>query len=682
MVIDRTLQASLVRVKSAVGYVQDRLQKRRPAFRSDALHETPFKPGIDPALVDMASRLTIQMAQMPELRDPVLLSECLGEALISLTTSLKTAQQKGADLEQQLAGLGVEATTAKQQLAALQLSRQAMETAYATVIRELGLGINADGSVPDGREKGALLRIAELQAKATRSSSLVIADPDRVILKRSDGEDVHSQKFNNHAAGFSDVGITKERVTDEDCLGYQKLPDGTEIYALADGAGGHNAGEVAAQIAVEQYLDLRKQGHTIADTLFLTDQTIRQYTKAHPEAKGAMTTIAILEVDTAAKVARVVKFGDSRVKYVDFMTGKGTVLTKDGSLVMHGFESEDATRGAFTVVDQGQKWSKIMPDQDLDQFETYARAGHKNIIMEALGSPQSTLNLIDVMVIPLLDAPSGKPFFGFFLYCDGLNDAASETEITQEIMDAAIDKQGTPSGINHRLRRLAFKGDTTDNVSAITTLWPFMADLGRISIERYQIDQSAGGVKLLTTFNDGKALMAQLPPMPQPPRPAQPPVPPTLPAGPLSQTPPPPASTSQVQFFQAVTPTVTAQAAQASVKRFFSDTLKRTIKQNIVGEFAFFGDELDTLTTQRLLKAIEPAIESGNYRVAIHLAHGLDKAFLEANPKLITELEHTLRKSKYRFKNNAYVFLTGDGHLEIDYDKPAPGREDLFMEKP
>ena len=58
--------------------------------------------------------------------------------------------------------------------------------------------------------------------------------------------------------GKSDIG--NKRDTNEDCFGsYVDDENNLSFFILADGMGGHNAGEVASLMAVEQFLNEAKR---------------------------------------------------------------------------------------------------------------------------------------------------------------------------------------------------------------------------------------------------------------------------------------------------------------------------------------------------------------------------------------------------------------------------------------
>ena len=131
----------------------------------------------------------------------------------------------------------------------------------------------------------------------------------------------------------SDVG--KNRKINEDSLGYRG-----NLFVIADGMGGHNAGEVASALAVEEVLRMSAGGTGFHQELPLAinraNQAILDHAGEYPECRGMGTTIAILHLE--GNRARVAHIGDSRVYW--WHGGKLHRVTRDHSVVeellLHG----------------------------------------------------------------------------------------------------------------------------------------------------------------------------------------------------------------------------------------------------------------------------------------------------------------------------------------------------------
>jgi len=176
-------------------------------------------------------------------------------------------------------------------------------------------------------------------------------------------------------AGRSDVG--RVRPSNEDHFGYDER---LGIFVVCDGMGGHAAGEVASQIAVDTVLGFfREHGPSVEDSAYLEDapvgarrlaeavkkanDAILAYAEEHKNTSGMGTTlVAARFADGIFSIANV---GDSRI-YL-FREGQLLQLTEDHSLVM-----EQVRRGMIT----------------LDQAR---RSSAQNIITRALGTDEGTL---------------------------------------------------------------------------------------------------------------------------------------------------------------------------------------------------------------------------------------------------------------------------------------------------
>ena len=176
-------------------------------------------------------------------------------------------------------------------------------------------------------------------------------------------------------AGSSDVG--RVRPSNEDHFGFDQQ---LGIFVVCDGMGGHAAGEVASQIAVDTVLTyFRERKPRVEDNAYLDDaplgarllaeavkranDAILHYAEEHKNTSGMGTTlVAVRFADGIFSIANV---GDSRI-YL-FRDGQLLQLTEDHSLVM-----EQVRRGMLT----------------LDEAR---RSSAQNIITRALGTDESTL---------------------------------------------------------------------------------------------------------------------------------------------------------------------------------------------------------------------------------------------------------------------------------------------------
>jgi serine/threonine protein phosphatase PrpC len=133
---------------------------------------------------------------------------------------------------------------------------------------------------------------------------------------------------------LSDVGNVRK--TNEDSVGYFEGND-IDIYIVADGMGGHNAGEVASELATKIIIDYIKDNHHGLDMKEVLSEGIKSANKKiydiaseSDSLKGMGTTVTIcFKKQNKMVVANV---GDSSC-YIINNKGELTKITRDHSLV-------------------------------------------------------------------------------------------------------------------------------------------------------------------------------------------------------------------------------------------------------------------------------------------------------------------------------------------------------------
>jgi|SRR5690554_1343914 len=221
----------------------------------------------------------------------------------------------------------------------------------------------------------------------------------------------------------SDVG--KIRKINEDSLGYKK-----NFFVIADGMGGHNAGEIASALAVEEILRREAAGGDFASALpgilNRANQVILTYAGQHPECHGMGTTVAVLKVEE--KRAWVAHVGDSRV-YM-WRDGKLSRVTRDHSVV-----EELVSKGTITKEEAGYH-------------------PHKNVLTKALGVPGE----VEAEISEIATVKGNR-----ILMCtDGLTSMLSDDEIA-----GLISQKTSPQKIAELLVQEANNKGGHDNISVI-----------------------------------------------------------------------------------------------------------------------------------------------------------------------------------------------------------------------
>lgn len=206
------------------------------------------------------------------------------------------------------------------------------------------------------------------------------------------------------------------------------------IFVVADGMGGHAAGEVASGIVVETMRELVTRGDLTSDDvtrqLVLANQRILEAVASHPEQKGMGTTASGLALVTAGGADHwaVFNVGDSRVyRYID---GALTQVTVDHSEVQ---ELVDA--GVITAQE-----ARVHPS--------------RNVVTRSLGTDYAYQS--DIWVLP--------PYAGerFVICSDGLTN-----EISDERLREILQHDPDPQVAAEELVRAAVEAGGRDNVTVV-----------------------------------------------------------------------------------------------------------------------------------------------------------------------------------------------------------------------
>lgn len=225
----------------------------------------------------------------------------------------------------------------------------------------------------------------------------------------------------------TDVG--RVRAHNEDSA----LAEGS-VFVVADGMGGHAAGEVASGIVVDTMRELVARDDLTSDDvprqLLLANERIREAVSAHPEQKGMGTTATGIVLVTAGGSDHWVVFnvGDSRVyRWID---GTLSQLTVDHSEVQ---ELVDA--GVITEAE-----ARVHPA--------------RNVVTRSLGTDYAYH--ADTWVLP--------PYAGerFVICSDGLTN-----ELTDEQVREILQTNPDPQAAADELVRAALESGGKDNVTVV-----------------------------------------------------------------------------------------------------------------------------------------------------------------------------------------------------------------------
>jgi len=208
------------------------------------------------------------------------------------------------------------------------------------------------------------------------------------------------------------------------------------MFVVADGMGGHNAGEVASAMAIKMLGDAQKAGVTDANQL---SEVIKQINKAifqasadQTDQRGMGTTLTALALTPSNRNSEVsvsvANIGDSR-----------TYLLRNGEFrqvsVDHSYVQELVSEGLITK----------------EEARTHAR---RNIVTRALGIEPNVA--VDTWTLPLINGDR------YILCSDGLVD-----EVTDEAIEQCVKQPISPQKLADQLVVIANQNGGRDNITVV-----------------------------------------------------------------------------------------------------------------------------------------------------------------------------------------------------------------------
>lgn len=169
----------------------------------------------------------------------------------------------------------------------------------------------------------------------------------------------------------TDVGLV--RLNNEDSL---LVVPGLALMAVADGMGGHQAGEVASRVALEVVADelsksspAHSPGEVLRQAVQQANRTIITMAEKNSELKGMGTTITACLL--AGKLLWVAQVGDSRAY---LLTGKQMVqLTEDHSLVQELYRQGGITRAEMATHPRRNVLTRALGNQPVVEVDIFSR---------------------------------------------------------------------------------------------------------------------------------------------------------------------------------------------------------------------------------------------------------------------------------------------------------------------
>mgnify|MGYP003990313407 FL=1 len=223
--------------------------------------------------------------------------------------------------------------------------------------------------------------------------------------------------------------IAGQRPYQEDNVLAKSLDDGRTLVAVADGMGGHAAGDVASALAMEPLVDAIEAGQSLSSAFTLANSAV--HTKSRePGKQGMGTTLVAALVDGGE--FHVANVGDSRCY---LMTGDGIQqLSEDHSFVAEAMKRGQSEEEALTSKFKDALTRSIGIDEEV-QVDTFGP-------------------------FPVEDGTA------LFLCSDGLYKVMNNDRIR-----SLFGLSGGPRGAAQSMVATAFEDGSDDNISVAIAEW-------------------------------------------------------------------------------------------------------------------------------------------------------------------------------------------------------------------
>jgi protein phosphatase len=242
--------------------------------------------------------------------------------------------------------------------------------------------------------------------------------------------------------GLSDVG--RRRKLNEDSI---LVDTETNLYAVCDGMGGHNAGEVASKMAIEALSSFIEKSH-------------REKEITWPYGLDVNLSYDGNRLKTAIKLAnkRVYKAADNREEY----TGMGTTVVASvvsGNLMSIGWAGDSRCYlfrgGALTQLTRDDSWVSAAWAEGILSSAEIEKHPLRNVITKAVGAKET----IDTDVVEHRFQPGDIAM----LCSDGLHSMIND----EQIVAAITPFPDTLQGAAQKLIDAANEAGGKDNVSVV-----------------------------------------------------------------------------------------------------------------------------------------------------------------------------------------------------------------------
>jgi serine/threonine protein phosphatase PrpC len=252
-----------------------------------------------------------------------------------------------------------------------------------------------------------------------------------ILHYSSSWREIMQDNLQVNSAAITDKGLSEKRPQNEDS--YLELRD-SGLYAVADGVGGAQAGDVASQMAMEilgeAFINLQEDGDAEERMKAAIDQAngaIYQMSNELSQLSTMATTIVALHL--SGNIATIGHVGDSRLYRLD----------ENGNLYR---ETQD-----HSVVEEEVRAGRMTPEQALTHPS-------RNVISRALGAEQT----VEIDMKTIMFEPNTK-----FLICsDGVT-----RHIPDEELKSLLTNEDDNFLICQQIKEICYDRGAEDNLTAV-----------------------------------------------------------------------------------------------------------------------------------------------------------------------------------------------------------------------
>ena len=238
--------------------------------------------------------------------------------------------------------------------------------------------------------------------------------------------------FQIETAAVSDRGLSEKRPQNEDS--YLELKK-QGLFAVADGVGGAQAGDVASQMAVEilgeAFINLPKNGGDAEDLMKVAIERANEaiFQMSHDLAQLSTMATTIVALHIAGNIATIGHVGDSRLYRLD---PKGNFFR----------ETQD-----HSVVEEEVRAGRMTAEQALHHPS-------RNVISRALGAEHA----VEVDMKTIMIEPNTR----FLLCSDGITRHIDDFQLRELLI-----YKDTPANICDRMKQICYERGAEDNLTAV-----------------------------------------------------------------------------------------------------------------------------------------------------------------------------------------------------------------------